>query len=100
VVSATGKAKKATSIVATPPQPMKDDERKAQPQLLGKRSLSSIYDYGAALPFDADESDKKGMKLWRAWQDAKEAMEAAECNWFAHQTKHYNAKQAKLDAEE
>jgi len=27
-------------------------------------------------------------------------MEAAECNWFAHQTKHYNAKQAKLDAME
>ena len=40
------------------------------------------------------------MKLWRAWQDAKEAEEANECAWFAHMTKHYNAKQAKLDTEE
>ena len=67
VVSATGKAKKPKSIVATPPQPQKDEDRDAHNQLLGKRSLSSIYDYKDALPFDADESDKKGMKLWRAW---------------------------------
>jgi hypothetical protein len=47
--------------------PQKEDGKDVHHQLLGKRSLSSIYDYKDALPFDADESDKKGMKLWRAW---------------------------------
>ena len=67
VVSATGKEKKPVSIVPTPPHPQKEDGKDVHHQLLGKRSLSSIYDYKDALPFDADESDKKGMKLWRAW---------------------------------
>ena len=67
MVSATGKAKKPASIVATPPQPQKDGTVETHHQLLGKRPLSSIYDDREASPFDADESDKKGMKLWRAW---------------------------------
>ena len=98
--SSDGTGSKAPSWQEKMKDVQQPSERKERSQILGKRPLSTIFKDREDIAWDEEASGRKGMKLWWAWQDAKEAEEASECAWFAHMTKHYNAKQAKLDTEE
>jgi hypothetical protein len=42
--------------------------------------------------WDEEAANRKGLKLFRLWQDAKECAESNERFWLAHMARYYNTK--------
>ncbi len=60
--------------------------------VLGKRCLSTIFKDQEEEDWDEEAANRKGLKLFRLWQDAKEVSEANERLWLAHMHRYYNRK--------
>ena len=59
--------------------------------VLGKRCLSTIFK-DKEEEWDEEAANRKGLKLFRLWQDAKEVAESNERLWLAHMARYYNTK--------